>query len=165
MKNVITDRLDMFLAKIAGYDVDIKTMTPPTASNIREKLLLDIAKKYNKSDDTPSGGGVFDMNVVMSTDPETGKDVITTDKTAAELFDAINAGKMARVSTTVTYPSGEGTITVETTYCCSIFAKKMVADGDTFFGFGFTDVDSDDGVLGFVSAELSADDTVVLTQV
>lgn len=163
MKNTITDRLDMFLAKIAGYDIDIKTMTPPTATNIREKILLDIANKISNT--SGGGGGVFEMNVVTSTDPETSKGVVTTDKTAEELFDAINAGKKVRVLSTLTYPVGEGTITVETTYCASVFAKKMVSDIGTIFAFCFTDVDSDDGILGFVSGELSADDTVVFQEV
>lgn len=162
MKNTITDRLDMFLAKIAGYDIDIKTMTPPTATNIREKILLDIA---NKISNTSGGGGVFEMNCTVSANPETGKGTITTDKTAAELFDAINAGKKARVQATVTSPFGEGTITVDVTNCVPILAEKMVSDIGTFFEFGFADISSDDGVVGFASGDLSSDDTVVFHEV
>lgn len=48
MNTTITSRLDLLLAKIAGYDVDIGTMTPPVASNPTEKFLLEIARRVDK---------------------------------------------------------------------------------------------------------------------
>ena len=54
MKDIITDREDMFWAKMAGRDVDITTMTPPVASNMREKLMLEVAEKIEEGG---SGGG------------------------------------------------------------------------------------------------------------
>lgn len=37
-------REEFFLAKIAGHDVDIATLTPPVPVNTTEKLLLEIAE-------------------------------------------------------------------------------------------------------------------------
>lgn len=91
MKNTITDRLDMFLAKIAGYDIDIKTMTPPTAKSIREKILLDIADKVNTS---LGGGGVLECNATSQED----SDSVTLDVTAEQLFAAAEAGKVVKAS-------------------------------------------------------------------
>lgn len=43
----ITSRLELLLAKIAGYDVDLGTMTPPVATNLTEELLLEIAERVD----------------------------------------------------------------------------------------------------------------------
>lgn len=40
-------RIDLLLAKIAGHDVDISTMTPPVASSATEQFLLEIAEKID----------------------------------------------------------------------------------------------------------------------
>lgn len=49
MKNVITSRIELLLAKIAGRDVDISTMTPPVAINLKEELLMDIADRLDSA--------------------------------------------------------------------------------------------------------------------
>ena len=56
MKGALRERIDFFLAKIAGRDVDIGTLHPPVAIDTTEELLLEIANKYANAD-TPSGGG------------------------------------------------------------------------------------------------------------
>ena len=43
----IASRIELLLAKIAGHDVDLGTMTPPVASNLTEELLLEIAERTN----------------------------------------------------------------------------------------------------------------------
>ena len=43
MKKPINTRFELLLAKIAGHNVDIDTMTPPVAANATEELLLEIA--------------------------------------------------------------------------------------------------------------------------
>lgn len=53
MDNNITNRGDVFLAKIAGRNVDLASFTPPVASGTTEKLLLEIADRL----DTLEGGG------------------------------------------------------------------------------------------------------------
>lgn len=45
-------RLEFFLAKIAGEDVDISTLVPPVATNQIEKILLAIAEKMGDSTDS-----------------------------------------------------------------------------------------------------------------
>lgn len=55
MNDVITSREELFLAKLAGRDVDIKTMTPPVASSLTEKLMLEIADRLDGM-----GGGSSD---------------------------------------------------------------------------------------------------------
>ncbi|MBR6917145.1 MAG: hypothetical protein IKN38_03085 [Clostridia bacterium] len=53
MNQTITSREELLLAKIAGQDVSLDTMTPPVASSLTEKLMLDIADRL---DDMSSGG-------------------------------------------------------------------------------------------------------------
>ena len=47
MNTTITSREELLLAKIAGQNVNINTMTPPVASSLTEKLLLDIADRLD----------------------------------------------------------------------------------------------------------------------
>ena len=47
MNTTITSREELLLAKIAGQDVSLGTMTPPVASSLKEKLLLDIATRLD----------------------------------------------------------------------------------------------------------------------
>ena len=49
----ITSRLNMFLAKIAGRNVDIDTLTPPVAVNATEELLLEIADRMDDVSSVP----------------------------------------------------------------------------------------------------------------
>lgn len=53
----ITSRIELLLAKIAGHDVDLNTMTPPVASNTTEEMLLEIAERM----DNGGGGGGIDL--------------------------------------------------------------------------------------------------------
>lgn len=53
----ITSRIELLLAKIAGRDVDLNTMTPPVASNTTEEMLLEIAERM----DNGGGGGGIDL--------------------------------------------------------------------------------------------------------
>lgn len=55
----ITSRLELLLAKIAGHDVDLSTMTPPVATNLTEELLLEIADRLDnggEGGESSSGG-------------------------------------------------------------------------------------------------------------
>ena len=52
----ITDREDLFWAKMAGKDVDISTMTPPVAASVREELMLEVAERIGSG-----GGGGADL--------------------------------------------------------------------------------------------------------
>lgn len=45
----IASRIELLLAKIAGHDVDINTMTPPVATNLTEELMLEIAERMDNS--------------------------------------------------------------------------------------------------------------------
>ena len=47
MNDTIRDRLELLLARIAGNDVDIKTMTPGVVTNLTEKFLMDIARRID----------------------------------------------------------------------------------------------------------------------
>ena len=49
----ITSRLNTFLAKIAGRDIDISTLTPPVAINVTEELLLEIAERVDDVSSVP----------------------------------------------------------------------------------------------------------------
>lgn len=45
----IASRIELLLAKIAGHDVDINTMTPPVATNLTEELMLEIAERMDNT--------------------------------------------------------------------------------------------------------------------
>lgn len=47
MKDIITSRIELLWAKIAGRNVNINTMTPPIASNMTEKLMLEVAERLD----------------------------------------------------------------------------------------------------------------------
>ena len=47
MNQTIATRKEALLAKIAGYDAGLSTMTPPVAASLEEKLMLDIAKRVD----------------------------------------------------------------------------------------------------------------------
>lgn len=112
------------------------------------------------------GGGVFESNASLSEDSETGKTAITTDKTAVELFDAVNAGKSVRALASITsIKEGEEPVTVMITKVLHVAGVKFVHDGVTSFEFNFVDIDEEDGIIGFIADSLSADDIVVFRQV
>lgn len=47
MKNIVASRLEHYLAKIAGRDIDLSTLTPPVASDMTELLLSEIADRLD----------------------------------------------------------------------------------------------------------------------
>lgn len=47
-KKRLRERDDFYLATVAGRDIDVKTLIPPTASTAREELLLEIADRFNR---------------------------------------------------------------------------------------------------------------------
>ena len=54
MNRNITNRRELLLAKIAGRDVDINTMTPPVPINLEEELMIEIADRLEGG----GGGGL-----------------------------------------------------------------------------------------------------------
>lgn len=54
MKKNIRSRLEFFLAKVAGKDVDITKLTPPVASDTIEELLLEIAERLDAASADPA---------------------------------------------------------------------------------------------------------------
>lgn len=124
------------------------------------KTRIEKAVKYFV-DHTGGGGGIFEMSVAISTDSETGKQVATTDKTAAELFDACAAGK--KVFAACTIQAGEDSITIQKTIPVD---GQVLGDGEeAAYEFCFATVTQEEGLIGFLAADLSAGDTVVFTQV
>ncbi len=87
--NGITSRLQVFLAKIAGKDVDVSTLTPPVAINEEEKLMLDIADRIDTIEESSGGDSdVFTVNFVW------GDDSFICNHTFAEIVAALEAGKV-----------------------------------------------------------------------
>lgn len=123
MKKTITSRLEVLLAKIAGKDASLETMTPGVPINLSEKLMLDIADRLDGiAENTPpevtatdngdvltvvdgawakaapSGGGdSFVVNITWGTDD------YETDKTFAEAKAAHDAGKHIIINDTVNF--------------------------------------------------------------
>ena len=107
----------------------------------------------------------LETNVTTAEDSETGKVTITTDKTAGEVFDAVNQGKMVRALISISTGNGEESVTLMLTKTVRIAGVKFVLDGETSYAFNYVEVDEEDGIIGFISSSLSADDLVVLTEV
>jgi len=106
------------------------------------------------------GGGVFETNITLSADPETGKRVVTTDKTAEEFFDAIETGKAVVALFTVPGPE-ETAISVR-----KILPIVGLCVEGAVYEFTFVEADSDDGVIAFATDdELLPGDTVVFHKV
>lgn len=124
------------------------------------KTRLEKAVKY-AVENAGDGGGIFEMSVAISTDSETGKQVATTNKTAAELFDACTAGK--KVFAACTIQAGEDSITIPKTI--TIDGQVLGDDEEAEYEFCFATVSQEEGLIGFLAAELSADDTVVFHEV
>lgn len=101
-----------------------------------------------------SGNAPLETNCTVAIDEQTGKQTITTDLTASDLFSAIEAGKFLALNLTIDE---------------DVIRKIVVVDAQYFDGqyydFSFTTVDSDDGVICFLAGELSADDAVVFRQI
>ena len=108
MNNTITSRLELLLAKIAGHDVDIKTMTPGVASNLSEKLMLEIADRLDNM--SGGGGGSSDDFVINATITGQGEEPNTYlldigETTIAEISAAVAAEKNVRLLI-----SGDGSV-------------------------------------------------------
>jgi len=122
------------------------------------KTRLEKAVKY--AVENAGGGGVFEMNCTVSVDSGTGKQTVTTDVTAAEMFGACSAGKKVFAACTIQDEDP------------TIIQKTLVVDGqvigndeEAVYEFCFSTVSQEEGLMGFLAANLSADDTVVFTQV
>ena len=87
--------MQVFLAKIAGKDVDVSTLTPPVAINEEERLMLDIADRIDAIEEGGGGGGGGVIVVTATYDDETG--VTTLDKTWQEIYDGIYNGVVVMV--------------------------------------------------------------------
>ena len=108
MNTTIRDRLELLLAKIAGQNVNISSMTPGAASNLKEKLLLDIAKRIDniaEAADAPSAATADKAGAVKmaSNVAEAAGDAPTAAEFKALLDALIAAGIMAAPAS-----SGEG---------------------------------------------------------
>ena len=84
MNKRIISRDDLLLAKIAGHEVDLSTMTPPSALNAKEQYLLEIADRMgNKNtDNSEKTSGVL---LVKYADDG-------ADTSIADIYSAWNAG-------------------------------------------------------------------------
>lgn len=101
MQDIITDRLDLYLAKVAGRIVDLATMTPPVPASMREKLLVEIAERLKNIADeagaapanaTADKAGVVKMAANV---PEAAGEAPTAAEFKALLDALITAGIMA----------------------------------------------------------------------
>ena len=111
----ITNREDIFLAKIAGRDVDISTMTPPVANGVHEKLLDEIADRIDDATKNAlpeiedgdngkvlgvsggqyalvNGGGGGSSGLVVHMTWDAHAEVSVLDKTWQEIWDAFSSG-------------------------------------------------------------------------
>ena len=59
MKDVLRTRLEFVLAKLAGRDVDISTLTPNAPASMTEKLILEAAERIDNAAEGGSGGTII----------------------------------------------------------------------------------------------------------
>ena len=131
----IKNREDILLAKIAGYDVDITTMTPPVLNGVREKILDEIAKRVTAIEQGGGGGGSVEPLIVNAT--ETG-----IDATYNEIKAAVLAGKtvwlyLTDADSNVMYESLIGLGVDTGAYFCAF------ANGYNTSSYGSEDADTD----------------------
>lgn len=153
MNNTITGREELLLAKIAGEDVDISTMTPPVAMNKKEKLLLDIADRFDEIG--KSGKADSTLFAVEGTIGQSENEKITltmSDVTAAEGYAAISDGRLCKLTVAV------GNMTSESIF--QIFAVRLVNDDSAVYKFRMVNEQG----KGFSSNNLSESDTIVLIE-
>lgn len=98
MNGTITSREELLLAKLAGENVNINTMTPPVAMNKKEKLLLDIATRLDSlvsgsGSGSGSGGDVFIVNGEVEHVGNDDTAVVSIDKTTEQIYAAAASGK------------------------------------------------------------------------
>lgn len=90
------ERIEFFLAKAAGEDIDTKTLTPPGAINAIERALEKISDRIDdiedSVDESNAGGGTLIVSVALTVDDKTGNSVYTLDKTWQEIYDAVCDG-------------------------------------------------------------------------
>lgn len=162
MKKNITNREDLFLAKIAGYDVDVKTLTPPTASNVREKILLDIAEKVSNQGDDKSSEPL-NVTATPYVDEQTQKPAISTNLTAETAYEAISTNRI--IIATAQLPIEDTFVTAKSVL--PLYAKKYeVYDDDTgdtivMYAFNFIDMDLSDGPEMYCTDSLRPSDNIV----
>ena len=66
MKFDIRSRLEFFLAKVAGKDVDLNTIVPAGATNAVEELLLEIADRIADAGAAPAAATADKAGVVKA---------------------------------------------------------------------------------------------------
>lgn len=87
------NRDDMFLAKAAGEEVDLTSITPPTAVSDREKLLVKLGERLDNID----GGGSTEIIVApeqiveLTGNEDSGAEVLLADGLSIEWIDSSNA--------------------------------------------------------------------------
>lgn len=95
-------RLEFFLAKVAGEDVDISTLVPPVATNAIEQALLSIAENSAKEDAAveelkKTSGIIVDVYVIGTfADP-------TSVVSGTKVSDIVNAAKSGKDVTVIVY--------------------------------------------------------------
>lgn len=123
------------------------------------KTRLEKAVKYAVDHAGGGGGGVLEMNCTISVDSETGKQMVSTDKTAEELFNAIEAGKVVVALFTAPGPE-ETALSVR-----KILHIGCVLIGGAVYEFSFVEADGNDGAIAFFVENLQPDDIVVFHEV
>lgn len=88
MNKTITSRDDFFLAKVAGRDITINSLTPPVASSVSEELMLEVADRIDRIESGSCGVGAKVIHIT-----ESSKDTYTADISCSDLIALILAGE------------------------------------------------------------------------
>lgn len=120
---------------------------PTTAKTRIEKAVAFALSPLEVNVTTGDGGATF-----------------VSDKTAAEVYEAISAGRMLKILTEVTTGSEGEEIVVNVTKFCTMEATKMETESVTVYNFVWPTGDEDGAEL-YVADSIAADAPVVLTKV
>lgn len=101
----------------------------------------------------------LDVNGTMSVDGETGKSTLTTNKTAAELYAAIDACRAVRFH--IQYSIDEDVVLI--TDVEHLNGKKIEFGDDVVYDFILVTGD-EDGISFMYGKDFAADDTVILAE-
>lgn len=123
---------------------------PDVTSADNGKLLGVSSGKWQKVDPPAAGGGTFEVAGTVDTSGEHA--TITIDKTAAEAYAAIAAGKLIKCAVTLGETQAQELI-------LPVVAAKTTNDGTNFYAFRFVDASGN----AYSAASLTGTDTLVFT--
>ena len=143
---------------VAAAMASIAGVLPKVTSSDNGKALVVKSGKWQKG----AASAPLEATGVLSVNGS-GKQVMTLNKTAEELFTAVASGRMIKLVTELTIGEEPNTTTATITQILALAANKLEAGGNTVYNFAaHPGTDEEDEI--FCVEDLAGTDTVVLTK-